>query len=106
MLDQGLPRLNGDGSFAGYIGSCIDVTDQKLAQETLSDMSRKLIEAHEQERTWIARELHDDFNQRIALLTVNLERLKQALPAFAPGTMQGLEEILNHGPSPGDDIKR
>ena len=105
VLDLGVPRLNSDGSFAGYIGSCIDVTDQKLAQETLSDMSRKLIEAHEQERTWIARELHDDFNQRIALLTVNLERLKQALPALAPGIMQGLEEILEHVSSLGSDIQ-
>ena len=105
VLDLGVPRLNSDGSFAGFIGSRIDVTDQKLAQETLSDMSRKLIEAHEQERTWIARELHDDFNQRIALLTVSLERLKQDLPALAPAVMQGLEEILEHVSSLGSDIQ-
>jgi signal transduction histidine kinase len=33
-----------------------------------------LIEAHEEERTWIARELHDDIAQQIALLGVELER--------------------------------
>jgi len=48
---------------------------------------------------------HDDFNQRIALLTVNLERLKQALPALAPGIMQGLEEILEHVSSLGAIFK-
>jgi signal transduction histidine kinase len=32
-----------------------------------------LIEAHEEERTWIARELHDDITQRLALLTIDLE---------------------------------
>jgi signal transduction histidine kinase len=69
MFDQGVPRFNSDGSFAGYIGSCIDITDRKLAQEALSDMSRKLIEAQEEERTWIARELHDDITQQVALLT-------------------------------------
>src|SRR5262249_15386441 len=56
VLDLGIPRSQQDGSFAGYIGSCIDVTERRMAQEALGDMSRKLIEAQEQERTWIARE--------------------------------------------------
>ena len=79
MLDIGVPRFHKDGSFAGYIGSCIDVTDHKLAEEALSGISRKLIAAQEQERTRIARELHDDISQRMALLSVLLEGLKQDL---------------------------
>jgi PAS domain S-box-containing protein len=79
ILDLGVPRFNHDGSFAGYIGSCLDVTDRKLAEEALSGIGRRLIEAHEQERTWIARELHDDISQRIALLTIELERCVQCL---------------------------
>ena len=75
VLDIGVPRFQRDGSFAGYIGSCIDVTDQKAAQETLAGMTRKLIEAQEQERARIARELHDDINQRLAMLAVELEQL-------------------------------
>jgi len=55
LLDIGVPRFNSDGSFAGYIGSCIDVTERKLAEEALNSISRKLIEAQEQERTRIAR---------------------------------------------------
>ena len=77
MLDIGVPRLNPDGSFAGYIGSCIDATESKLAEEALAGVGRRLIEAHEEERTWIARELHDDINQRIALLSVQLEQWAQ-----------------------------
>ena len=80
VSDSGVPRFNADGSFAGYIGSCIDVTDHKLAEEALSNVSRKLIEAQERERTRIARELHDDVNQRLALLAIELELLKQNLP--------------------------
>jgi len=72
VSDIGVPRFEPDGSFAGYIGSCIDVTDRKRAEEALSNIGRRLIEAHEEERTWIARELHDDINQRLALLTVDL----------------------------------
>jgi PAS domain S-box-containing protein len=73
VIDIGVPRFNQDGSFAGYIGSCIDVTERKLAEEALSTIGPRLIEAHEEERTWIGRELHDDINQRLALLAVELD---------------------------------
>src|SRR6185437_1113000 len=53
---------------------CLDITDRKLAEDSLASVGRRLIEAHEEERTWIARELHDDFGQRIALLAIELER--------------------------------
>jgi PAS domain S-box-containing protein len=81
--DQGVPRFHADGSFAGYIGACTDVTERKLAEEALSTVSQKLIQAHEEERNWLARELHDDVNQRLALLAVNLDLLYQGLPASA-----------------------
>ncbi len=83
LLDIGVPRFNADQSFAGYIGSCIDVTDRKLAEESLASMGRKLIEAHEEERTRIARELHDDITQRLALLAIELDRWNQHLPEAA-----------------------
>ena len=75
VFDQGVPRFDSDGSFAGYIGSGIDVTERKLAEEALSMASRRLIEAQEQERAWLARELHDDINQRLALVSLGLSRL-------------------------------
>jgi len=81
--DIGVPRFNPDHSFAGYIGSCTDITERKLAEESLAGVGRKLIEAHEEERTWIARELHDDVNQRMALLAIELDRWNQQLPPSA-----------------------
>jgi PAS domain S-box-containing protein len=77
ILDIGVPRFNSDGNFAGYIGSCLDITDRKLAEEALASVGHKLIEAHEQERRWIARELHDDIVQRVALVAVELGRSDQ-----------------------------
>ena len=50
VFDSGVPRFNADGSFAGYIGSAIDVTERKMAEKALSMVSRRLIEAHEEER--------------------------------------------------------
>ena len=35
VSDTGVPRFNPDGSFAGYIGSCIDVTETRGAEEQL-----------------------------------------------------------------------
>ena len=81
ILDNGVPRFDSDGTFAGYIGSCIDITERKLAEEALATIGRRLIEAHEEERTWIGRELHDDINQRLALLAVELDRWSQSIPS-------------------------
>ena len=74
MLDIAAPRVNGDGSFAGFVGSAADITDQKMAQEALEKIGGKLIEAQEEERSRIARELHDDICQRLALLSMELEQ--------------------------------
>jgi PAS domain S-box-containing protein len=60
----------------GAVVTFIDITERKLAEAALANVSRKLIEAQEQERTRIGRELHDDIGQRLALLAVELQRLK------------------------------
>lgn len=57
-----------------------DITDRKLAEKALSTVSRRLIQAQEQERTRIARELHDDINQRLAMVQVDLNQLRENPP--------------------------
>ena len=61
----------------------LDITDRKRAEEAVAQMSRNLIDAQEQERTRIARELHDNINQRLALLSVELEAFRQNPPESA-----------------------
>jgi signal transduction histidine kinase len=53
-----------------------DITDLKRAEEALAGMTRKLIESQEQDRARIGRELHDDVNQRLAMLSIELEQLQ------------------------------
>jgi signal transduction histidine kinase len=84
ILDIGVPRFNDDGSFLGYIGVGIDVTEQKLAEEALADVSRKMVAVQEEERRRIARDLHDDINQRLAILAVELQQLGSS-PPNSPG---------------------
>ncbi|MES2306522.1 MAG: PAS domain S-box protein [Gemmatimonadota bacterium] len=41
VLDNGVPRFDADGEFAGYIGSCVDFTDRKHAEEGLQEADRR-----------------------------------------------------------------
>jgi signal transduction histidine kinase len=60
-------------------GFMIDVTERKQAESTLRRLSGRLITAQEEERKRIARELHDDLNQRMALISIELEQIGQVL---------------------------
>ncbi len=91
--DTGAPWFNPDGSFAGYIGSCFDVTDLKLAAEALSSVNARLIEAQEQERTRIARELHDDIGASLAILGIEMLRAGQPVSGSPERRHPGIPEI-------------
>lgn len=105
VLDTGVPRFNSDDSFAGYIGSCIDITERKLAEEALSTVSRRLIDAQEQERTRIARELHDDINQRIAMVGIEIDMLEQPPSGLCKETRRRMREISRHLSEIGSEIQ-
>jgi PAS domain S-box-containing protein len=93
LFDIAAPRMNQDGSFAGFIGSAIDVTDQKLAREALESVRGRLIEAQERERTRIARELHDDICQRLATLSAEIDQAKHLAGESPETTRQRLEKV-------------
>jgi signal transduction histidine kinase len=61
----------------GTVVAFFDITARKLTDAALASVSGKLIEAQEQERRRIARELHDDIGQRLALLAIELAQLRQ-----------------------------
>lgn len=69
-----------------------EVAERKLAEEALSRANRRLVEAHEEERTRIARELHDDIGQRVALLALHLDCMRTDLPAPAADLRQRMAE--------------
>jgi PAS domain S-box-containing protein len=96
MLDVASPRFREDGSFAGMIGSAIDVTDQRSAEQALESVSGRLIEAQEKERSRIARELHDDIGQKLTLLSLEIDQMRRSAGGQpGPGTPT-LAEIRQH----------
>jgi PAS domain S-box-containing protein len=52
-----------------------DVTESKRASQLNRDLARRLIVSQEAERQRIARELHDDVSQRIALLNIEIDQI-------------------------------
>jgi PAS domain S-box-containing protein len=82
LLNAGCVRdKNGDIQHSTSIQ--VDITERKLAEEALTSLSQRLIEAQEQERSRIARELHDDTSQRLAMLVLRIGQLENDLPEQA-----------------------
>jgi PAS domain S-box-containing protein len=61
-----------NGVIVGVQGTARDITERKQAQDTLRIFSRQLIEAQEDERRRIARDLHDQIGQTLTAVKMNL----------------------------------
>jgi PAS domain S-box-containing protein len=86
-------------------GAIVDITKLKLAQEAVFELSRKLMNAQENERARLARELHDDFSQNLALLSIHMAVLRNK-----PNTPEFVKDQLNQLMSDvsrlGGDVRR
>jgi signal transduction histidine kinase len=85
-------------------GTTQDITDRKLAEDALMAMSGRLITAQEEERTRIARELHDDLSQRMAILQIGLEQFKQGMPDISCNALQQLHALAETAREVSSDI--
>jgi len=97
------------GELTGFAKVTHDMTGIHHALETLSRLSRRLVEAEEAERRRIARELHDRVGQNLSALNINLDivlgmlgeqaqkevrvRLRDSL-ALVDGTLQTIENVM------------
>ena len=76
----GVAARDAPGRAIRTYGVLRDITERKRTEEELHDLSRRLIGAHEEERALLARELHDDLTQRVALLAIEAGRVELAEP--------------------------
>jgi len=96
------PWLNLHGLPGGVLIFSEDITQRKHAEEALLGMSRKLIEAHEQERTRIGRDLHDDVVQRLALLAIELEGVQHD---SAPELSRRIDDLRKQATQITNDVQ-
>ncbi len=83
-----------------------EIAERKWIEGALHDLSARLISAQEEERSRIARELHDDFNQRLALLAVDIERLIDRTSASRDDFDVCLKTLLQRTRELSSDIHR
>ena len=96
-------RLDGGG---GAIVSHHDITEKKMIEERMFELSGQLIKAQENERSRIARELHDDLNQRLALLSFEMDQLGQEMPSSPDEFRRRMRELWNSIRFISTDINR
>lgn len=80
----GSPYYTPAGDVEMFVGAAHDITEALETQQRLRDLGGRLVAAQESERARIARELHDDLAQRVALLTTTLGSAAQTRP-FSTG---------------------
>jgi protein-histidine pros-kinase len=97
ILDHGCPRYTPDGVFAGFIGSCIDITERKQAEQVLQKAHAEL-EQHVQERTVALAEANEALRREIAerkLAEARLHTANLAKDHFLAGISHELRTPLN-----------
>ena len=77
---RGEAQRNTAGAIVRLRGTVQDITERKQAEEALSNVNRRAIEAEEREHNRIAKDLHEDIGQRLALLAIEIEQLKTEAP--------------------------
>jgi PAS domain S-box-containing protein len=100
----GSAHFNEQGNMLRIVGMVADITERKLAEAALADVSGRLIAAQEQERNRIGRELHDDIGQRLATLVIKLEQLHHTPPDL-PAAHTRISELQKHAIQIATDIE-
>lgn len=97
ILDNGVPRFKSDGTFVGYIGSCIDITEQKKVEENLVSALQEICELKdklEEENLYLKEEISEvkGFEQIVGksdALKYVLTRVEQVAKTDATVLLQG-----------------
>jgi two-component system sensor kinase FixL len=91
---QGRVEDPGSGEGKRMLGVCMDITRRRQAEEAAHHLSARLIHAQEGERKRLARELHDELGQGLALLSVEIELLGRG-PPLDPEQINGRVQALS-----------
>ena len=88
------------------LGVFVDLTERHRIEQELGDLGGRLINAHEQERIRLSRELHDDIGQRVAMLSAELGVLRQQFTNASPEIRDHARRIAAEAGSIGAELHR
>jgi PAS domain S-box-containing protein len=98
-----------NGNPERMLGVSLDITERKLTEEKLREyegaVNRRVIEAEERERSRIAKDLHEDIGQRLALLAIAVEQLKNDLPHQAVELLDRMDAVWKQSLEILTDVK-
>ena len=86
------PQSTPRGEIESYVGCCCDVSAKRRVEAAFNRIASKLVAAQEAERSRIARDLHDDLGQRVALLASRLQGALSARRQSADQLRKGVAE--------------
>ena len=95
----------GVGWVIGGLAIVHDITGRRQAEESFRELSHRLLKLQEEERSRIARELHDSTAQTLTAASLSLVRLEQVAGALVPAAAEALAETKHWLGEAGREIR-
>lgn len=109
FLVRAVPLRDERGNLLRWYGALMDIEDRVHAEQALREsadrlqlLSRRLLEVQEEDRRHLARELHDEFGQLLATITVQLHAAKALAGESARSIIEECISILQRA---GDEVR-
>jgi PAS domain S-box-containing protein len=106
IASRGRVEFDASGKPVLIRGASLDNTARKLAEEAAQDLSGRLIHAQEEWQARLARDLHDDLSQSLALLSIELEMFGQSPPAERGQINARLQQLSTRVKSLSSEVHR
>ena len=94
-MSSATPLIGEDGTRRGAIGAFMDITERRVAEQQVQELTGRLIGAQDEERARIARELHDDVSQQLGLLQMSIDRFRQSADSLSSDDRRQLSAIAD-----------
>jgi PAS domain S-box-containing protein len=93
------------GNLSGFAKVTRDMTDHKRAEESLSQLSGRLLKLQDEERRRIARELHDSTSQTLSALALNLSLLQLRTSQLGTEVLKTVSEAVRLAEQASSEVR-